>query len=65
MRWAGAQGGEAWRWARFEQEGKREVVPGECPQPARPEDVVDPRVASGLEQRAEEVSTRPHPWAGS
>lgn len=34
-------------------------------QPARPEDVVAPRVASGPEQRAEEVNTRPHPWAGS
>lgn len=45
--------------------GSREVVPGEGPQPARLEDVVDPRVASGPEQRAEEVSTRPHPWAGS
>lgn len=43
----------------------RKVVLREYPPPARAEAVVDPRVASGPEQRAEEVSTRPHPWAGS
>lgn len=64
MSWAGAKGGEAWRWER-EQEERQEGCSQGIPPPARAEAVVDPRVASGPEQRAEEVSTRPHPWAGS
>lgn len=43
----------------------REVVPGECLQPAGAKAVVDPGVTGWPEQRAEEVSTRPQLWACS